>query len=107
MRQGVWRIDGRGASADAGAVVWAPFKSLWNSAMYVVALVLGPLYFSWSALVVFLVISYVTLLFGHSLGMHRRLIHRSFDCPKPLERFLVWLGVLVGMAGPLGILRIH
>jgi fatty-acid desaturase len=107
MRQGVWRIDGRGASADAGAVVWAPFKSLWNSAMYVVALVLGPLYFSWSALVVFLVISYVTLLLGHSLGMHRRLIHRSFDCPKPLERFLVWLGVLVGMAGPLGILRIH
>jgi hypothetical protein len=26
---------------------------------------------------------------------------------KVLERFLVWLGVLVGMAGPFGILRIH
>jgi hypothetical protein len=35
-------------------VVWAPFKSLWNSAMFAIALVLGPVYFSWSGLVVFL-----------------------------------------------------
>ena len=48
-----------------------------------------------------------TLLLGHSLGMHRRLIHRTFECPKPVERTLVWLGVLVGMAGPLGIFWIH
>ena len=59
-----------------GEVVWAPFKSLWNTAMYGIALVLGPLYFSWSALAVFLGLSYSTLLLGHSVGMHRRLIHR-------------------------------
>jgi fatty-acid desaturase len=107
MRAVVWRVDGRGASADEGVVVWAPFKSLWNTAMFGAAFVLGPLYFSWSVLFLFLGLGYATLLLGHSLGMHRRLIHMSFDCPKPLERFLVWLGVLVGMAGPLGILRIH
>jgi stearoyl-CoA desaturase (delta-9 desaturase) len=56
---------------------------------------------------IFLVLTYVTLLLGHSVGMHRKLIHRSFECPKWLERTLVYLGVLVGMAGPLGILRIH
>ena len=39
--------------------------------------------------------------------VHRGLIHRTFDCPKWLERLLVWLGVLVGMAGPFGTLRIH
>jgi len=54
MRKGVWRIDGRGANADEGEVVWAPFKSPWNTAMYGIALVLGPFYFSWSALAVFL-----------------------------------------------------
>ena len=75
--------------------------------MLVIAVGLGPVYFSWSAFLVFLVLSYVTLLFGHSLGMHRRLIHKTFTCSKPLERFLVWLGVMVGMAGPLGILKIH
>ena len=39
--------------------------------------------------------------------MHRRLIHGTFDCSKTVERVLVWLGVMVGMAGPFGILRIH
>ncbi|MES2296043.1 MAG: acyl-CoA desaturase [Pseudomonadota bacterium] len=107
MRKEVWRIVPDGASASDGVVAWAPFKSLWNTAMIVAALVLGPLYFSWSGLLVCLALSYVTLLFGHSLGMHRRLIHKSYECAKPLERFLVWLGVLVGMAGPFGILRIH
>jgi len=78
MRTGVWRIDGSGANADDGKVVWSPFKSIWNTAMYSIAILLGPLCFSWSALAVFLGLSYTTLLLGHSLGMHRRLIHRSF-----------------------------
>jgi fatty-acid desaturase len=107
MRRGVWRVEGREASAVHGNVVWAPAKSVWNSSMYIGAIVLAPWHFSWSAFAVFLALSYPTLLLGHSLGMHRRLIHRTFDCPKPLERTLVWLGVLVGMAGPFGILRIH
>ncbi len=107
MRTKVWRVDATGANAREGEVVWAPFKSIWNTSMYGMAIILGPLTFSWSALCVFLLLSYLTLLFGHSLGMHRRLIHRAYECPKPFERFLVWLGVLVGMAGPFGILRIH
>src|SRR5688500_1624324 len=39
--------------------------------------------------------------------MHRRLIHNSFQCPLWLEHFLVYLGVLVGMAGPIGMMRVH
>src|SRR5664279_2415782 len=107
MRNDVWRIDAAGANADDGVVIWAPAKSLWNSAMFLTAFVLTPMYFSWGAVILFLVLSYVTLLFGHSLGMHRRLIHKTFECSKALERLLVWLGVMVGMAGPFGILRIH
>ena len=71
------------------------------------ALVLAPLTFSWSALALFVVSTYITLLLGHSIGMHRRLIHRSFDCSKWLERVLVYLGTIVGMAGPFGLLRVH
>ena len=41
MRHGVWRIDGRGADAVAGEVVWAPAKSLWNTSMPLLALGLG------------------------------------------------------------------
>jgi stearoyl-CoA desaturase (delta-9 desaturase) len=107
MRKNVWRIDGQGANAVQGRVVWAPRKSMWNTTMFVLAIGLAPTHFSWGAFVLFLASSYVTLLLGHSLGMHRRLIHKTYACPKNFERFLVWLGVLVGMAGPLGILRIH
>lgn len=107
MRKNVWRVDATGANADHGRVVWAPFKSLWNTGMSCAAVALAPICFSWGGVVVCLLLSYVTLLIGHSLGMHRRLIHRSFECDKPFERFIVWIGVLVGMAGPIGILRIH
>lgn len=47
------------------------------------------------------------LLLGHSLGSHRKLIHDSYQCPKWLEYLLVWFGVQVGLAGPLGLLRQH
>lgn len=90
-----------------GSVRWAPLKSLWISAMTAVAVVFGPLTFSWDALVLFVASSAVTLCFGHSVGMHRRLIHNSFDCPLWLERACVYLGTLVGMAGPIGMVRLH
>ncbi|MGY3549857.1 hypothetical protein ACVWZ4_005217 [Bradyrhizobium sp. USDA 4472] len=43
----------------------------------------------------------------HSVGMHRKLIHASFDCPLWLEHLFVYLGTLVGMAGPFGMIRLH
>lgn len=107
MMREVSRIDGRGANAVDGRVVWSPAKSLWNFSMLGTALIFGPLTFSPSALLLFVVSTYVSLLLGHSVGMHRRLIHRSYDCSKWLERTLVYIGVLVGVAGPFGILRVH
>ena len=86
------------ASPVEGTIVWDAPRSLWNGAMLLGALVLGPLTLSWSALAVFLITAAITLCAGHSVGFHRRLIHRSFECPKWLERILVWLGTAVGMA---------
>jgi fatty-acid desaturase len=107
VRPGVFRVDGTGADPSAGRVVIAPAKAAWNLGMLAGALLFAPWTFSVGALLVFLVLTYATLLLGHSVGMHRRFIHRSYDCPKWLERTLVYLGTLVGMAGPFGILRIH
>ncbi|MBA3516393.1 MAG: acyl-CoA desaturase [Rhizobiales bacterium] len=90
-----------------GRVRWAPAKSLWIGSVTLAAVVLGPAFFTWDAFLLFIVTSGVTLCFGHSVGMHRRLIHASFDCPLWLERFCVYLGTLVGMAGPIGMVRIH
>ena len=109
--EGVFRTvrmsDADGADAVAGHVRWSPIKSLWISAATLASLIGGPLYFTWAALVLFLVTTAITVCLGHSLGMHRRLIHRAYDCPPWLERLFVYLGTLVGMAGPYGMIRQH
>ncbi|MFC4310758.1 acyl-CoA desaturase [Steroidobacter flavus] len=100
-------VDPGDADASAGSVRWRAGKSLWMGGMTLVALTLGPLTFTPGAFVLFLVTTAITLCAGHSVGMHRRLIHNSFDCPKWLEYVCVYLGVLVGMAGPIGMIRQH
>ena len=47
-----------------GTIRWAPGKSLWLTAMTVVALIAGPLTFTWCAFALFIVTSGITRLFG-------------------------------------------
>ncbi len=107
MMRDVARINGCFANAENGKVIWSPAKSAWNTGMLTAALVLAPVAITPAAVLLFVLSTYLSLLLGHSVGMHRRFIHRSYECAKWLERFLVYLGVLVGVAGPFGILRIH
>jgi stearoyl-CoA desaturase (delta-9 desaturase) len=95
------------ADAVAGRVQWDPARSIYNGAMLSGALVLGPLVFTWDAFPIFLALLAITMCGGHSVGFHRRLIHRTFQCPKWVERSLVYLGVLVGMHGPFWVIRAH
>lgn len=90
-----------------GRVVWLPAKSLWITSMTLLALIGGPLTFTWGALGVFVALTAITICLGHSVGMHRLLIHRSFRTHIWVEHFLVYLGTLVGMAGPFGMIHAH
>lgn len=90
-----------------GEVLYAPVKSLWFSGMATAALVGGVFSFRWDAFTLFVASTAFVLLFGHSLGSHRQLIHHSFQCPRWLRYALIYCGVLVGLAEPLGILRQH
>jgi stearoyl-CoA desaturase (delta-9 desaturase) len=107
MMKPVARVDGRFACPVAGRPVLDPAKAAWNGAMLLATLLLAAPLFTWGAFGLFLATTYASLLIGHSVGMHRLMIHRSFDCPKPIERMLVYVGVLVGVSGPFGIIRIH
>ncbi|MEM7366393.1 MAG: acyl-CoA desaturase [Pseudomonadota bacterium] len=81
-------------------------KVFWLTGM-IAGTLAGFYWMTLDALAVFVFFTAVTLCLGHSLGMHRRLIHRSYECSRWLEYLFVHLGVLVGMAGPLGMLRTH
>jgi fatty-acid desaturase len=107
MMKPVVRIDGRDACPISGSPVLDPAKALWNGIMLLGTILFATPLFTWSAFSLFLITTYGSLLIGHSVGMHRLMIHRTFDCPKSLERFLIYIGTLVGVAGPFGIIRIH
>lgn len=90
-----------------GTIRYAPIKSFWFSGMLASTVVGGIATFSWSGLLLFIICTTTVLLLGHSLGSHRKLIHHSYQCPRWLEYSLVYLGVQVGLAGPLGLLAQH
>jgi sn-1 stearoyl-lipid 9-desaturase len=110
-RRDAFRINGlefdESCNPVDGVIKWDATRSIFNAAIIVLAVVLAPLYFSWSALLAFFCLCFFTLCCGHSVGFHRRLIHRSFKCPKWLEYIMVYLGTAVGMGGPLWTIRTH
>lgn len=94
-------------NAHDGLVKLSLSKLLWLGSMLVISLVGGIMTFSIDAVLVFIVSTSVSLCLGHSLGMHRKLIHQSYHCPLWLEYILVHLGVIVGLAGPIGMIKTH
>jgi fatty-acid desaturase len=100
-------VQGDIAEVCEGSVHFSWTKGPWFLGMAGGALFGGALTISAGALALYVASTFVVLLFGHSLGSHRKLIHDSFECPRWLEYTLVYLGVQVGLAGPLGLLRQH
>lgn len=88
-------------------VRWSPAKSLWyfvHLAGGVAALFVFP---AKEGLLLGGALTAITLCCGHTVGLHRLLIHRNLVCPLWLERLLVYLGTLVGMGGPFAMIRMH
>src|SRR6478735_3228203 len=102
-----WLVETPGADPVRGAVQWDPAHSLWNGGMLAGALAFGYSTATPAALLVFMLTTGGALLFGHSVGFHRLMIHRSFATVPAIERFLVWCGTVAGMSGPLWIVRTH
>lgn len=100
-------IENGPPKSHTGRVVYSPLKSIWWTGMTLGWLIGGSLFFSWGAVAVFFITSAIVLCGGHSLGMHRKLIHDSFDCPKWLERLGAYLGTLVGLGGPFTMMYTH
>lgn len=92
-------------SAIQGRIVWIPVKSLWFLGHVAGALVAVVAFPGLTGFGVCLALAAVTFCAGHSVGMHRLLIHRSFETSRGLRNFLVWQGTLVGMAGAFGMIR--
>jgi len=63
--------------------------------------------FSWSAVIVMLVLYYITGAWGITLGFHRTLTHRSLRVRRGLEPVLAFIGVLALQGGPIEWVATH
>lgn len=54
-----------------------------------------------------LALTVLTVCLGHSVGLHRGMIHRAFWMPRGLRFVLAELFVLTGLGGPLSWIRLH
>jgi len=52
-------------------------------------------------------ISIVTISLGHSIGLHRGIIHKSYSTSKIFRNFLLILFVFTGMGSPLTWIKLH
>jgi fatty-acid desaturase len=88
-------------------VAWPPI--IWIGALHVGALlVFVPAFFTWGALVTFLVGYWLTASVGICLTYHRLLVHRSFATrPKWLEYALAAIGCCASEGGPIGWVADH
>jgi stearoyl-CoA desaturase (delta-9 desaturase) len=90
-----------------GRVRWNPAKSIWYTTHVLVAIAAAPWIDGAAPVLVSMILTVVTLCCGHTVGLHRLLIHRSFQTPEWFKRTLVWVGTLVGMGGPLSMIYLH
>src|SRR5262249_46054967 len=49
-----------------GTVSWDPLRSLWNGGMMLASLILGPIFFTWNAFGIFVILLAITMCTGHS-----------------------------------------
>ena len=86
------RIDmlSQTGNALAGSVKPDLTKIAWVGTMVLLGTIGSLLTISAGAVLLFIGTTIITLCLGHSLGMHRRFIHRSYQCPSWLD----WLALL-------------
>ncbi len=94
-------------SAKDGKLLWAPTKSIWFILCILVSLFFGYSTFSRTNALISFAITVLTLSFGHSVGVHRGFIHDSFVSSLSFKRFLIYLGTLTSLGGPLSLRYLH
>ncbi len=79
---------------------------LWIGVVHVCALA-APFFFTWKALGIFFVLSWITGGLGICLGYHRLLAHGSFQTYRFLRRLIALCGALAGEGPPITWVAVH
>ena len=82
-------------------------KAGWFWLMGALAIGFGPAALSPSTAALGATLGLLAFLFGHTVGLHRGVIHRSYRMSRTLQNALVYVFVSIGLGGPLSWMRVH
>lgn len=92
---------------DGGRVETSWKKSLWLYANLALGLAAVPFALSAKTAAAGFALAFATLCLGHSVGLHRGVIHRTYEAPRSVRCALATLFALSGLGGPVSWIRVH
>lgn len=92
---------------EVGRVRFDLGKTLWLWGMLVPGVIAAPFLATPVTLGLSFLLTVITLCLGHSVGLHRGLIHRTYEAGPLVRGALAYLFVLSGLGGPLSWARLH
>jgi stearoyl-CoA desaturase (delta-9 desaturase) len=92
---------------DAGTVRFDWARTLWLWGMLVPGVIVGIPSATPRLILISLTLAVLTLCLGHSVGLHRGVIHRAYESSLTVRGALAYLFVLSGLGGPLTWARLH
>lgn len=90
-----------------GKVRFDWMKSLWFWSMLAISLIFGLPHLTRIEIVLASALGVLTFCLGHSVGLHRGIIHSTYQTSIWLRGFLAYLFVLTGLGGPITWARLH
>jgi fatty-acid desaturase len=94
-------------SADIGRIRFDAGKSVWLWGMAIPGLVFGLRALTPTRVALALGLAFLTLCVGHSVGLHRGIIHRSYVAHPLVRGAFAYAFVLSGLGGPIAWARLH
>ncbi|MEJ7731168.1 MAG: acyl-CoA desaturase [Polyangiaceae bacterium] len=90
-----------------GRIAFAPVKATWLYANLALGLLALPYRAGAGTFAAGFALTFLTLCVGHSVGLHRGIIHRTYRCPRSVRCALAYLFVLSGLGGPVAWMGVH
>ena len=82
-------------------------KTLWFYIMVIPALCIDFAELSTHTIVIGITLTFLTVCFGHSIGLHRGVIHKAYVTSNLMRKILVYLFVLTGLGSPITWMKLH
>ncbi len=90
-----------------GTLTFSKTKAIWFYAMLIPVFFIDYSAISNSTILLAITLTFVTVSIGHSVGLHRGVIHKAYQTSSWFRNVLVYIFVLTGLGSPLNWLKLH